>query len=123
MEVYAFSECFLFSFVSKYFKMLATTMFCQNMTALTSSQKSFVFGFSRSDISTIILLFFSLLQASFGVLSFLFGLCFGIILGLLIIIMTDLLGEDKIGDGLGYLMIADGIGAFSGPPVAGMAII
>ena len=55
----------------------------------------------------------------YGALSFFFGLCFGIILGLLIIVMTDLLGSDRIGDGLGYLMIADGIGAFTGPPIAG----
>ncbi|XP_070181608.1 monocarboxylate transporter 13-like [Littorina saxatilis] len=58
--------------------------------------------------------------AAYGTLSFFFGLCFGVILGLLIIVMTDLLGADRIGDGLGYLMIANGIGAFTGPPIAGI---
>ena len=55
----------------------------------------------------------------YGALSFFFGLCFGVILALLIIVLADLLGSDRIGDGLGYLMIANGIGAFTGPSVAG----
>ncbi|XP_005099864.1 monocarboxylate transporter 13 [Aplysia californica] len=55
-----------------------------------------------------------------GVLSFFFGICFGILLGLLIIVMTDLIGTDKIGIGLGFILLADGIGAFMGPPIAGV---
>lgn len=48
-----------------------------------------------------------------------FGLMFGIILGLLVVVTSDLLGTEALGDGFGYLMLANGIGVFSGPPVAG----
>ena len=48
-----------------------------------------------------------------------FGLAFGIILGLLVVVTADLLGTESLGDGFGYLMLANGIGIFSGPPVAG----
>lgn len=48
-----------------------------------------------------------------------FGLMFGIILGLLVVVTSDLLGTEALGDAFGYLMLANGIGVFSGPPVAG----
>lgn len=48
------------------------------------------------------------------------GLGFGIILGLLIVILTDLIGIESLGNGLCYLMLANGIGTFSGPPLAGL---
>ncbi|KAL4238902.1 hypothetical protein ACF0H5_003609 [Mactra antiquata] len=51
-----------------------------------------------------------------------FGLLFGIILGLLVVVTSDLLGVDLLGDGFGYLMLANGIGEFSGPPLAGLLI-
>ena len=47
------------------------------------------------------------------------GLAFGIILGLLIIVLTDLIGVESLSNGLGYLMLSNGIGTFLGPPLAG----
>lgn len=38
---------------------------------------------------------------------------------LLPLIMKDMLGTDAIGDGYGYIMVAEGIGSLIGPPVAG----
>ena len=54
-----------------------------------------------------------------GALSVTFGLMFGIILGLLVVVTSDLLGTESLGDGFGYLMFANGIGVFGGPPLAG----
>ncbi|RUS85099.1 hypothetical protein EGW08_007151 [Elysia chlorotica] len=48
------------------------------------------------------------------------GLAFGIILGLLIIVLTDLIGVESLSNGLGYLMLSNGIGTFIGPPLAGI---
>lgn len=48
------------------------------------------------------------------------GLAFGIILGLLIIVLTDLIGIESLSNGLGYLMLSNGIGTFIGPPLAGI---
>ena len=53
------------------------------------------------------------------ILSLSFGLAFGIILGLLVVVTADLLGTEALGDGFGYLMLANGVGVFSGPPIAG----
>ena len=55
-------------------------------------------------------------------ISLVFGLMFGIILGLLVVVTSDLLGTEALGDGFGYLMFANGIGVFSGPPLAGKCI-
>ena len=55
-----------------------------------------------------------------GALSVTFGLMFGIILGLLVVVTSDLLGTESLGDGFGYLMFANGIGVFGGPPLAGV---
>ncbi|KAH3853346.1 hypothetical protein DPMN_095868 [Dreissena polymorpha] len=52
----------------------------------------------------------------------LFGLMFGIILGLLVVVTSDLLGTEALGRGFGYLMLSNGIGTFSGPPIAGLLI-
>ncbi|RUS74091.1 hypothetical protein EGW08_018154, partial [Elysia chlorotica] len=46
------------------------------------------------------------------------GLALGIILGLLIVVLTDLVGAESLGNGLGYLMLSNGVGTFLGPPVA-----
>lgn len=54
--------------------------------------------------------------------SFVFGVLFGIILGLLVVVTADLLGMEALGHGFGYLMLANGIGVFSGPPLAGKSI-
>ncbi|XP_041364557.1 monocarboxylate transporter 14-like [Gigantopelta aegis] len=48
-----------------------------------------------------------------------FGLFFGICLGLLVMVTIDILGAESMGDGIGYLMLANGIGAFLGPVLAG----
>lgn len=55
----------------------------------------------------------------FTVILFFGGLSFGAVLGLLVIVLTDLIGPQSLGDGLGYLMLSNGIGAFSGPALAG----
>jgi hypothetical protein len=59
---------------------------------------------------------------SFGgmlMISLVFGLNYGVILGLLVVVTADLLGIEALGDGFGYLMLANGIGIFTGPPLAG----
>lgn len=47
------------------------------------------------------------------------GLSFGISFSLLVIMVSDFLGSKLIGDGMGYLMFANGVGCFIGPPVGG----
>lgn len=47
------------------------------------------------------------------------GVAFGVILGLLIVVLTDLIGVESLGNGLGYLMLSNGVGTFIGPPMAG----
>ncbi|CAL1546525.1 unnamed protein product [Lymnaea stagnalis] len=47
------------------------------------------------------------------------GIFFGVILGLLIVVLTDLIGIESLGNGLGYLMLSNGLGTFIGPPLAG----
>ncbi|KAL3854964.1 hypothetical protein ACJMK2_014199 [Sinanodonta woodiana] len=53
------------------------------------------------------------------ILSTLWGLMFGVILGLLMVVTADLLGAEALGDGYGYLMLANGIGCSIAPPLAG----
>lgn len=47
------------------------------------------------------------------------GLANGISLGLTVIMVSDFLGSKLIGDGMGYLMLACGVGCFIGPPFGG----
>lgn len=56
------------------------------------------------------------------IVALIFGLMFGIILGLLVVVTSDLLGTEALGDGFGYLMFANGVGVFGGPPLAGLLI-
>nr|XP_011452366.3 monocarboxylate transporter 9 [Crassostrea gigas] len=49
----------------------------------------------------------------------LLGLAFGISLGLIVVMVSDFVGSRLIGDGMGYLMLACGVGCFIGPPVGG----
>ena len=73
-------------------------------------------------IEGIVVMCFSLVEG-FGAISSLaamFGLFFGICLGLLVIVTIDILGAESMGDGIGYLMLANGIGAFIGPVIAGI---
>ncbi|KAK6171353.1 hypothetical protein SNE40_019559 [Patella caerulea] len=51
--------------------------------------------------------------------SFFFGLFTGIILGYLLAITGEILGPEDFGDGVGVIMIANGLGAFAGPMIAG----
>ena len=50
------------------------------------------------------------------------GLTFGVVLGLLVVVLIDLIGSHNLGDGLGYIMLSNGIGAFAGPSLAGTFI-
>ncbi|KAH9498394.1 hypothetical protein Btru_008153 [Bulinus truncatus] len=47
------------------------------------------------------------------------GLAYGGILGLYMIVMVDIVGVDDMEIGLGYIMLASGIGCFAGPPLCG----
>jgi len=55
----------------------------------------------------------------FLTLILIFGFMFGVILGLLVVVTSDLLGTKALGHGFGYLMLSNGIGVFGGPPIAG----
>ncbi|KAL8584946.1 hypothetical protein ACOMHN_043582 [Nucella lapillus] len=48
------------------------------------------------------------------------GLSFGVVLGLLVVVLIDLIGTENLSDGLGYIMLANGIGAFAGPALTGL---
>ncbi|ESP01443.1 hypothetical protein LOTGIDRAFT_111664 [Lottia gigantea] len=52
-------------------------------------------------------------------LSILCGFFIGIILGYLLALLADILGPELFGDGVGVIMIANGLGAFLGPSIAG----
>lgn len=49
----------------------------------------------------------------------LYGLSAGITLSLTVTLVSDFVGSRLIGDGMGYLMLACGVGCFIGPPVGG----
>ena len=51
------------------------------------------------------------------------GIAFGVILGLLVVVLTDIVGTNNLGDGLGYIMLANGIGAFVGPSLTGLCML
>ncbi|KAK3602053.1 hypothetical protein CHS0354_025230 [Potamilus streckersoni] len=57
------------------------------------------------------------------VLSLLWGLMFGVILGLLMVVTADLLGAETLGDGYGYLMLANGIGCSIAPPLTACTFV
>ncbi|ESP01438.1 hypothetical protein LOTGIDRAFT_230704 [Lottia gigantea] len=81
-----------------------------------------IFLFSLSNILTGISCFIFVWISSYSnylAVGFVYGFCFGITLGLLLVLVTDILGVENLGHGLGYLLMANGIGAFLGPPVAG----
>ena len=84
----------------------------------------YIFGNLGMGIAIIIVVW-EPVKEQFGGLLFaasLVGFMFGLILGLLVIVTSDLLGLDVLGAGFGYLMFANGIGIFVGPPLAGMYI-
>lgn len=57
--------------------------------------------------------------SGFVALSVFGGLSSGIYLGLLVVILADVVGNELIGDGMGLLMFASGIGTVAGPPLGG----
>ncbi|XP_061182534.1 monocarboxylate transporter 13-like [Saccostrea echinata] len=61
-------------------------------------------------------------MAGLAIINSLFGLSSGIGLGLIVILVSDIVGSQLIGDGMGYLMLASGIGTFIGPPLGGYLI-
>lgn len=62
-------------------------------------------------------------MAGFIAVNLLYGLSFGVSLGLLIILVSDFVGSELIADGMGYLMLLCGIGTFLGPPFGGMVYL
>ncbi|XP_062606538.1 monocarboxylate transporter 13-like [Saccostrea cucullata] len=61
-------------------------------------------------------------MAGFVFINSVFGLSSGVSLGLLVILVSDFVGSQLFGDGMGYLMLACGIGVFIGPPLGGYLI-
>ncbi|XP_062606540.1 monocarboxylate transporter 13-like [Saccostrea cucullata] len=61
-------------------------------------------------------------MAGLAIINSVFGLSSGIGLGLIVILVSDFVGSQLIGDGMGYLMLACGIGMFIGPPLGGYLI-
>lgn len=55
----------------------------------------------------------------FAIVSFSYGFWFGVILGMLVVVLADILSIHALGDGMGYLMFANGAGCLAGPPLAG----
>ncbi|KAL3854961.1 hypothetical protein ACJMK2_014196 [Sinanodonta woodiana] len=55
-------------------------------------------------------------------LNFSWGFVFGSIMGLLMVVTADLLGEEILGYGYGYLMLANGLGGSIAPPLAGLLL-
>lgn len=56
---------------------------------------------------------------AFALVNSLYGLATGISQSLTVILVSDFVGSKLIGDGMGYLMLACGVGCFIGPPVGG----
>ncbi|XP_062616889.1 monocarboxylate transporter 13-like [Saccostrea cucullata] len=59
---------------------------------------------------------------AFAFINSLFGLSFGISLGLLVILVSDFVGSELIGEGMGYLTLTSGVGNFIGPPLGGYLV-
>ena len=59
---------------------------------------------------------------SFLVLAIIIGtwdFLYGLLLGLLVVVTADLVGAESLGDAMGFLMLASGIGCVAGPPIGG----
>ena len=50
------------------------------------------------------------------------GLTLGVLLGLLMVVLTDIIGIENLENGMGYLMFSNGLGTFIGPPIAGKTL-
>ncbi|KAK3611188.1 hypothetical protein CHS0354_009441 [Potamilus streckersoni] len=92
------------------------------MGNLACCNRMAVYAVANIATGTITLLFpLTFLHTFWGllILSLLWGLMFGVILGLLMVVTADLLGADALGYGYGYLMLANGFGCSIAPPLAG----
>ncbi|XP_061181935.1 monocarboxylate transporter 14-like [Saccostrea echinata] len=54
-----------------------------------------------------------------GIVGIIWGTMFGLLLGLLVVVTADLVGIQYLGDAMGFLMLANGIGCVAGPPIGG----
>ena len=54
-----------------------------------------------------------------AIINGIWGFLFGLLLGLLVVVTADLVGAESLGDAMGFLMLANGIGCVVGPPVGG----
>lgn len=54
-----------------------------------------------------------------AVVGIIWGTMFGLILGLLVVVTADLVGIHYLGDAMGFLMLANGVGCIIGPPIGG----
>ncbi|XP_061181937.1 monocarboxylate transporter 13-like [Saccostrea echinata] len=61
-------------------------------------------------------------MSGLAIINSVFGLGTGIGIGLIVILVSDFVGSQLIGDGMGYMMLASGIGNFIGPPLGGYLI-
>ena len=54
-----------------------------------------------------------------AIVGIVWGTMFGLLLGLLVVVTADLVGIQYLGDAMGFLMLANGIGCIAGPPIGG----
>lgn len=54
-----------------------------------------------------------------AIVGVIWGTMFGLILGLLVVVTADLVGIHYLGDAMGFLMLANGVGCIIGPPIGG----
>lgn len=54
-----------------------------------------------------------------AIVGIIWGTMFGLILGLLVVVTADLVGIHYLGDAMGFLMLANGVGCIIGPPIGG----
>lgn len=105
-HIFSFLGCIVSGFVSSHPKI--------NKVALLVFS-NFVSGIVTFAYTYHVLQTFS----GFVALSVFGGLSSGIYLGLLVVILADVVGNELIGDGMGLLMFASGIGTVAGPPLGG----
>lgn len=108
-HIFSFLGCIVSGFVSSHPKV--------NKVALLVFS-NFVSGIVTFAYTYPVLQTFS----GFVALSIFGGLSSGIYLGLVVVILADVVGNELIGDGMGLLMFASGIGTVAGPPMGGKRI-
>lgn len=54
-----------------------------------------------------------------AIVGIIWGAMFGLLLGLLVVVTADLVGIHYLGDAMGFLMLANGVGCIIGPPIGG----